>query len=857
MATSEPAALPIDPLLPEVLRQLQSHRCLVVEAAPGAGKTTRLPRALYEASPQHEQQVIVTEPRRLAARLAARFVARELNTELGQLVGYSVRYEEKSSPRTRIRYMTEGVLLRQLLSQPQLSKARVVVLDEFHERHLASDQLLVLLKRLTQERDDFRLVVMSATLDAEPIAKFLDDCPRLRSEGRTFPLTIQHAEQVDDRPLEKRVTSAVKQALAQQASGHVLVFLPGVRDIERARALLEPQLPTCEVLPLHGELPLAGQAKAVEPGRQRKVVLATNVAESSITIDGVTAVVDSGLARVAAHSPWTGRTTLDTREVSQSSAVQRAGRAGRTAPGFVYRLYSEGNFKARPAQDVPELQRMDLTELVLSLRGMGCADPSALDWLDAPPQAALDSASALLQSLGAVVNDELTPIGRRLLQLPLPPRLARVIVEGEHLGITQEACLAAALLSERDIRSRHQRDQDLETGASDLQERIDRFRDAEYSEFDRHSVRALGLEMSRLQQVRKAYKQLLRMTRDRAQADSARPPASSEELEQRLQRCLLAGFNDRVARRQNPQSHNLTLTNGTRATLSEHSVARHIQLMVALDTEERSVQGRRSGAVVSLVSAVEADWLLDAYPNQVSANDELVFNPDKQRVEELSRLSYGSVTLEESRQPASAGPETAKVLWEASKSKLTAIFGKRSGVEALQIRIQLLQEHMPELQWPAATLTLEELLRSACEHATSLQELSEFDFEALLLGELSYEQQQALLQQAPEHVQLPSGRRLKVHYTTGKPPWVESRLQDFFGMADGPSICGGRLKLTLHLLAPNQRAVQVTSDLSGFWERHYAEVRKELRRRYAKHFWPEDGRSASPPPPRGHHRKSS
>ncbi|MEN9580813.1 MAG: hypothetical protein RJA70_3822, partial [Pseudomonadota bacterium] len=650
-----PAPLPIDELLPEILRQLTTSRCLVVEAAPGAGKTTRLPRALYEAAPGDERQIIVTEPRRLAARLAARFVAQEIGCPLGDKVGYSVRFEEKTSARTRVRYVTEGVLLRQLLTQPELPAARAVILDEFHERHLASDHLLVLLAQLSQRRPDFRLIVMSATLNAAPIAEYLGGCPRVRSEGRAYPLEIRHTHTPDERPLDKRVSSAVKDILREQAEGHVLVFLPGVGDIERARALLTnaPQLVDVDVFPLHGEMPLAAQAKAVEagPSGRRKVVLATNVAESSITVDGVRAVVDAGLARVAGYSPWTGRSTLETKETSQSSATQRAGRAGRTGPGLVLRLYSEGNFKSRPLQDTPELQRLDLTELVLSLHKLGYPDPSRLAWLDPPPSAAVESAQRLLNDLGATRDGQLTPIGHRMLSLPLPPRLARVVVEGETLGIAEEACLAAALLSERDIRpSLGQRPMDLETGQSDLQERIDRFRDAEYDEFAPHVIRTMGLDAGRLGQVRQAHSQLQRQVRNTGTA-----PTDRDQVELRLRRAVLSGFCDRVARRAQSGGRRLTLANGTKAQLSEHSVARHVEFMLALDVEERSALGRRGDTVVSMVSAVDPDWLMSDYGDRVEAQEELSFNSDKQRVEELSRLCYGSVVLEESRQAARPG----------------------------------------------------------------------------------------------------------------------------------------------------------------------------------------------------------
>src|SRR6478735_332447 len=420
-------ALPIDDVLPDLERALRSARALVLEAPPGAGKTTRVPWALQSAL--GDAEVLVAEPRRLAARMAAKRVADEHGEALGERVGYSVRFEEVGSARTRIRYATEGLVLRRLLADPLLRGVGAVILDEFHERHLATDLLLVLLDRLSRgPRSDLKLLVMSATLDAEPIAQFLGDCPRLRSEGRMFPVSIEFSPKVDERPLEKQIVSAVRQAVTSEPTGDVLVFLPGAGEIRKAKTALEPLANEAEllVLPLHGDLPIAEQARAVEPAKQRKVVLATNVTESSVTVDGVTVVVDSGLARVAGHSPWSGLPTLGLEPISRASSTQRAGRAGRTKPGRVQRLYTKGDFESRRAHDAPEIARSDLAEALLILHGAGVSEPEKLHFLDEPPQARMDSARVLLTLLGAFcpVGDrearakpgELSELGRRLLR---------------------------------------------------------------------------------------------------------------------------------------------------------------------------------------------------------------------------------------------------------------------------------------------------------------------------------------------------------------------------------------------------------------------------------------------------------
>jgi ATP-dependent helicase HrpB len=430
--------LPIDEVLPEIVAALGSAVPLVLEAPPGAGKTTRVPWAVHEAFGQGE--VIVAVPRRLAARLTAARVASERGERLGDTVGYSVRFEEVGGPKTRIRYVTEGVLLRRLLAEPELPGVGQVILDEFHERSLLSDLLLVLLQRLRLRRPELGLSVMSATLDAEPIADLLG-ARRVRSEGRTFPLTIEHLPSADDRPLDKQVVSAVRRAAAED-SGDVLVFLPGAGDIRRALAALEPLASekSLLLLPLHGDLPIAEQARAVEPATRRKVVLSTNVAETSVTIDGVTTVIDSGLSRQASHSPWSGLPTLTTAKISRASATQRAGRAGRTRAGLVLRLYTRGDFESRHEHDKPEIARADLSEALLALAGAGIPAGAELRWLTPPPPAALDHAQALLGWLGAIdAKGKISELGRRLLALPLHPRLGRVVTRGAELGVAAEA----------------------------------------------------------------------------------------------------------------------------------------------------------------------------------------------------------------------------------------------------------------------------------------------------------------------------------------------------------------------------------------------------------------------------------
>ena len=831
---------------------MRSARALVLEAPPGAGKTTRVPWALHAGRPEGggEGEILVAEPRRLAARLAARRVASERSVKLGDTVGYSVRFEDVAGPQTRVRYVTEGVLLRRLLADPELSRVQGVVLDEFHERHLETDLLLALLTRLRRgKRPDLELVVMSATLDAEPVARFLD-APRLRSEGRAFPVSIEHAPAPDDRPLEKQVTSAVRKLLDTEATGDILVFLPGIGEIRRAGEALAALAAErgLALLPLHGDLPLAEQARAVEPNERRKVVLSTNVAESSLTIDGVTAVVDSGLARVAGSSAWSGLATLGVAKISRASATQRAGRAGRTREGRVLRLYTRGDFEGRPEHDIPEIARADLAEAALTLRAAGVPELSAAAWLTPPPGPSVTAAEELLSWLGALEHDgSLSAIGRRLVELPLPPRLARVVVEGERRGAGEEAALLAALLGERDIRANARATFGGKSsaplgasGPSDVLELAERFGEAQAMGLEAHRVRSLGLEPRAVEAVARGVRQLRRAVRNSAPA-----PEDTESLDAALLAAVLTGFPDRVARRKKPGERELILASGRTARLSEQSVVHDARLMVAVDAEEQP--GR--GAVVRLASAVTEDLLLGLYGERVEVREEVAWSSERERVEAVESMRFGAVVLDETRGAASASARASEVLVAAAREQPTRFLRSEPALR-LAARVALCAEYFPKAGLPAdPALVLEDALVRAAADATSFADLAALDWLSFVSTGLTNEQRRLLEVETPERLVLAGGRSVTVEYEAGKPPFVASRLQDFFGSAKGPHILGGRLPLTLHLLAPNQRAVQVTTDLAGFWERHYPSIRRELMRRYPRHAWPEDGRSATPPPP--------
>ncbi|HMJ12432.1 MAG TPA: ATP-dependent helicase HrpB [Polyangiaceae bacterium] len=844
-----PAELPIDAVLADVLSALATGPAIVLEAPPGAGKTTRVPPALASAEWLRAGQVVVAEPRRLAARLSARRVASERGERVGESIGYTVRFEDVSSAATRVRYVTEGVLLRRLLGDSELRGVAAVVLDEFHERQLATDLALALVRRLqATTRPDLKLVVMSATLEAQAVAEYLDGCPRIRSEGRLYPVSIEHLPKPDERPLEKQVASAVRRALAEDEQGDILVFLPGAGEIARCREALTElaEQSGVLVLPLYGELPLDEQVRALEPAARRKVVLSTNVAETSVTIQGVTTVIDSGLFRSAEYSAWTGLPRLRVAKISRASATQRAGRAGRTRAGRVLRLYTKGDYEARREHDVPEIRRADLSEMLLMLHGFGLGSAGALRWLDPPESESLTAATALLSALGALDDSgAISDAGRRMLEFPLHPRLSRLVVEGQRQGIASLTCLCAALLGERDIRidargGARRGAVDLVSGPSDLLERAESFLEARSARFNAGRLRALALDARSVQAVERASRQLARLAR--AKADDAQ-----DELDREVElgMSVLHAFPDRVARRRRRKERDLVLANGSVARLSELSVVHDATLLVALDVEEHR-SGTRSSNVVRLASAIEPEWLLEACAGALSESDELVYNPEMQRVERQTRMSLGSVVIDETRTPASPSPAAARVLARAALEG-----GLAQQLEAsaeLAARVEFLAEALPELSLPRLRDdTHLELLERAAQDCTTLGELAGLDLAGAYLNGLDPAQRRALFEEAPERLQLPGGRSVEVHYESGKPPWIASRLQDFFGMQKTPRVARGRVPLTVQLLAPNQRAVQVTSDLESFWQKHYPELRRALMRRYPKHAWPEDGSTAIPP----------
>lgn len=845
-------SLPIDPLLPEIIAQLSQSPNIALEAPPGAGKTTRVPPALLDAGIV-SGEVWVLEPRRLAARMAARRVAEECGEKTGETIGYQVRFEEVAGPRTRLRFLTEGVLTRRLLSEPQLKNVGVVVLDEFHERHLQADLALALLRRLQKTaRPDLKLVVMSATLDAGPVAKFLDDAPTLRSEGKRFDVAIEHLARSDERPLAEQVAAAVNRLTAENLDGDILVFLPGAAEIRRAQSACAAIADKHDLIiaPLHGDLSADEQDRAVRPAARRKIILSTNVAESSVTIEGVVAVIDSGLARVASHSPWSGLPTLEVARVSKASATQRAGRAGRTRPGRCLRLYTAQDFNARPDHETAEIHRADLTEPALELHAAGVADLNSFGWFESPPAAAIDAAEELLGRLGAIDRQgAVTAIGKRMLRFPLHPRQSRMLIEAQSRGAFEQACVIAALIGERDIIAselfKNERERKTtQAGPSDLLHRLDLFEEAAAANFAPPRLREMNLDPGAVMAVNRVKRQLIG-AHAAPRAGASRKDRAAED--QSLLISILAGYPDRVAKRRALKSDNreLLLSGGGAARLSPSSVAGQSEFVVAVDAEERRDANQARSRIVRVASRIEPEWLIDLFSDRISETTEARWNAQSERVEVVERLVYDQLTISENRSATAGNEEAARVLAEAALSAGLQRFAEPETITNFLARVEFLAKTFPEAAITA--LDDEDVRRALIELCGGLKSFAELRQAAgggglieALRQRLGAEQQRLLDKMAPDFVAIAGRRRVRVNYETGKQPWIESRLQDFFGMKTGPTIAGGRVPVVLHLLAPNHRPAQVTTDLAGFWQRMYPQVRKELSRRYPRHAWPED-----------------
>lgn len=834
--------LPIDDVLPDVLGALASSSCLVLRAPTGAGKTTRVPGAVLDAALAGTKRVVMLEPRRVAARAAARRMAEERGGELGGEVGYQIRFERSMTDKTRLLVVTEGILVAMLQQDPFLDDVGAVVFDEFHERNLASDLSLAMARRVQREvRGDLKIVVMSATLEVGPLAAYLGSedrpCGVVESEGRLHPVEVRYLERPDTRGVDLVTASAVRRVLGE-TEGDVLAFLPGVGEIRRTEELLRPVVESgVAVLPLYGDLPSEQQDAVLRPLGRRKVVLATNVAETSITIEGVRAVVDSGLRRTLRFDPATGLDRLELGRISRVSAEQRAGRAGRVGPGLCLRLWTEHDDKSLQSSEAPEVRRVDLAGPVLQLLAWGESDVAGFGWLEAPEPAVLERSLELLVDLGAVdARGGITDTGRKMARLPLHPRLARLLVAGHAAGTTRRAALLSALLSERDVVHRPAGGRPMVAAVSSPSDVLDRLEAVE-------SLAATGYGESALGPVHEGRaRHVLRMGRELAQAAErhlGRSKGGGDDEEALLQ-ALLHAYPDRLARRREGAARRGVLVGGRGVRLAEESTVRDARLFLCLELDA----GQGGDALVRRASAVERSWL----PEKALRTDRLVeLDPGRETVVARRRTFYRDLLLDEVETPPDPEEAAAALAAAAAEDLESALGLDRPELVSFRTRVAWLAGVLPELGLPRfGEAELLELLPVICAGRKSFAELRRAPLLELLHGTLDFRRREALELHAPERLEVPSGSRVRLAYSSHAPPVLAVRIQEVFGLAETPRVAAGRVPVLMHLLAPNQRPQQVTQDLASFWRNTYPEVRKDLRGRYPKHAWPEDPLSAEP-----------
>ncbi|MBN8987973.1 MAG: ATP-dependent helicase HrpB [Rhizobiales bacterium] len=819
MTRSFDTPLPIDAVLGELSRTLTDHHAAVLVAPPGAGKTTRVPLALLDAPWLRGKKIIMLEPRRIAARASAERMARTLGERAGETVGYRVRFGSKISRATRIEVVTEGIFSRQILDDPELNGVAAVLFDEFHERSLDADLGLALARDAqTGLREDLRILVMSATLDGARVGKLLGDAPVIASEGRAFPVETRYLGRKLDAPLERQMADAIATALRADP-GSVLAFLPGAAEIRRTQNFLGERVhdASVEIVPLFGALDAAVQDRAIQPAPkgQRKVVLATSIAETSLTIEGVRIVVDSGMARVPRYEPDIGLTRLETVRASRAAVDQRRGRAGRTEPGVCYRLWDEPQTASLAAYTQPEILSADLSSLVLDLAQWGVRDPATLAFLDPPPAPALKEANTLLAELGALDGDgRITAEGKSLRALALPPRLARMIVDSHRAGAGEEAADIAAILTERGLGG----------DGVDLDHRLDQFR------------------RDRSQRASSARSLAQRWA---SQVAAETPAFSGAQVDGDLSTgvMLAFAFPDRVAR--NRGNGSFVLANGRGAAVEQTSSLARAPYIAVAELTGTAAQGR-----ILLAAPITQEEIESRFADQIENTEEISFDRAAIALRARRKKSLHAITLSEAPMALSPSAETATIfaagLIAAGLDKLPWSKSLKQWRDRVMFLRKAEGESWPDLSDEALAAASETWLVPALYNKTSLKDLSPGDLSDALMALLPWDLRARLEREAPTHFEAPTGTMLAIDYEAEQGPTIAVRLQELFGLNTHPSIAKGAVPLVLELLSPAQRPVQVTRDLPGFWRGSYAAVRSDLRGRYPRHPWPEDPASALP-----------
>jgi ATP-dependent helicase HrpB len=838
--------LPIFELESSIVETLRAHSRLIIQAPTGSGKSTQVPQILLDRGLLGEGQVVILQPRRLATRLLAARVATERKRRLGDEVGYQIRFENVTSERTRIRFVTEGILLRQLIQNPELRGISAILFDEFHERHLYGD--ITLARALTLQagsRPDLKLAVMSATLDAGALEKYLAPCSLLTSAGRAFPVDIEYLPKPvggDDYPIWDLAADELER-LAPETEGDVLIFMPGKYEIGRTISSIRASRASDRfvVLPLHGELPPAEQDAALAHYQKRRAIVATNVAETSLTIDGVRVVIDSGLARIARFDPRRGINTLLVEKISRASADQRAGRAGRTAPGRCLRLWTEREHLDRAPQELPEVKRLDLAEVVLTLKASGVNDIAAFRWLESPDLQALARAEQLLTDLGALDANGISALGRRMLAFPVHPRYARMLLAAQEYRCVPAIALIAALTQGRNLLRRLEGKQAREDREdvlggeteSDFLILMRAFRYAEKSGFDGRRCARLGINAAAAREAAQLTEQFLAIARDERldlQTGEVKPGS--------IQRCVLAGFPDQVAARLDAGTLRCALVHGRRGVLARESAVHDAPLIVASEIREIESSDKERQVLLTLATKIEEEWLRELFPESFREERRVEFDPVLRRVIGRRTTQFHDLVLRTEEFAAKDDPATGQILAREVLAGTCPLKHWDNAVEQWIARVNFVATEFPEMEFPKIGETEKLLLlEQLCQGATSYKEIKERQVLPVIKSWLNPAQQQALDDLAPKRIKLATGRAAKIIYGDNAPPTVAARIQDLYDTPRGLNVGRGRIPLRIQVLAPNNRPIQITNDLETFWRENYPKIKKELQRKYPKHQW--------------------
>lgn len=845
--------LPIHEIRPRLVEALRQHKRFVLQAPTGSGKSTQIPQMLVDEGLTGGGRVVVLQPRRIAARMLARRVAEERGVRLGTEVGYQVRLEGEYSLDTKILYITEGILLRQMLSDPLLRGIGAVIFDEFHERHLYGDVSLAQAVRLQRaRRPDLLIGVMSATLETRQLEQYLAPCATLESKGRTYPVRIAYsanAAGVADKPVWEQAAWHFNRLAREEPEGDFLIFMPGAYEIHRTISELErtPEAAGCRLLPLHGELPPKQQDEAMERTSKRKVVVATNVAETSLTIDGVRIVIDAGLARIPAYDPHRGINTLLVQKISQASSDQRAGRAGRTAPGVCLRLWGEREHLQRPAQELPEVRRLDLSEIVLTLLASGIDDLGGFPWFEAPDAKSLQRAFLLLEDLGAIIKigdlaAKPTDLGLRLAQLPLHPRYGRLFLAAAELGCLERVALVVAISQGRNVvlplndkRSEEARDKLLGLDEvdliSDFQPMVAACELVAQNNFDHEFCRKWGLHGLAIRQAWELAGQLLKQAR---RMGLERPVTSEWEP---VAKALLAGFSDQLAVRLDEGTFRCALVHGRKGELRRQTVVRKSRLLITTEIEERDARGDVT-VLLGQNTAVKEEWLREYFPNALSEATVTYFDASQRRVFAAKERRFRDLVLERKDGMEPPLDDAASLLTAEVLAGRLVLKNWDATVDRWIERVNFCAQHCPDFGFaPIGEDEKKLIIEQICHGETGYKALKDKEVFPFVQDWVSHELRHEIDRLAPENIPLPTGQRIRLRYEPGGKAVVTATIQQLYDFPPDTRLAANRAPLTFELLAPNRRPIQITNDLRAFWQNSYPEVKKQLKGRYPKHEW--------------------